>query len=142
MTTIAYRSGVLASDSRAMLGGWKSAYSLPKLFRMKDGSSVVGVVGNYAMAVKFKDWLDAGSEGDAPGMDDTTVIQMHTEGNVTIHEAGGSFPVQADFAAWGSGMPAAQAALIMGADAARAIEIAAMLDDSTGGDVVTMTCED
>jgi len=136
MTTIAYRNGILAADSRCMLGGWKATYPLPKLFRLKDGS-VCGICGDYASGLAFKDWLDSDHSNPRPTLPETTVIQMTSDG-VTIHEDGASFPVVTEFAAWGSGSPAANGALHMGADAVKAVQVAAMLDDSTGGDVTLM----
>ena len=136
MTTIAYRNGVLAADSRCMLGGWKSTYPLPKLFRLKDGS-VCGICGDYASGLAFKDWLDSDHSNPRPTLAESTVIQMTVDG-LTIHEDGASFPVTTEFAAWGSGSPAANGALHMGADAVKAVQIAALLDDGTGGDVTFM----
>ena len=136
MTTIVYRDGVMAADSRAMISGWKTGYPLPKLFRLKDGS-VCAVCGDYAPAFAFKDWLDTDRVTPRPGLSETTVIHMTADG-VTIHEDGGSFPISAHFAAWGSGAPPAYGALHMGADAVKAVEIAALVDDGTGGPVTFM----
>lgn len=140
MTTIAYRWGVMAADSRAMVGGWKASYGSDKLHRLPDGT-VAGVVGEYASAVRFVVWLQSGEAGDNPGLSEASVIRMLKDGSLIIYEENGAFPVRTEFGAWGSGSPAANAAMYMGADAAKAIEIAALLDDSTGGKVITMKCE-
>lgn len=126
----------MAADSQNMLGGWKTAYSLPKLFRLKDGS-VCGVCGDYAAAVTFKNWLDSDRSADRPSLADTTVIQMSAN-ELLVHESGGTFPIVASFGAWGSGAPPAYGALYMGADAVRAVEVAALVDDCTGGAVTCM----
>lgn len=141
MTTIAYRAGVLASDSRAMIGGWKCSYPLPKLMRMKDGA-IAGVVGEYAKGMAFIEWLNGPRDDAAPEMVDATVIKMDGDGSLAVYENGHRFPVTADFAAWGSGAPPALGALYAGASAERAVEIASLVDDQTGGEVVTMKCGD
>ncbi|RTM07409.1 MAG: hypothetical protein EKK31_11640 [Hyphomicrobiales bacterium] len=140
MTTIAYRWGVLASDSRMMNGGWIHRYGGDKLFRLPNGE-IVGVTGTYAEAVAFVSWLQGGEAGDKPTLSEATVVRLRKDGTLTIYEAGASFNVTTEFGAWGSGSPAANAAMYMGADAAKAVEIAALLDDCTGGEVKTMKCE-
>lgn len=140
MTTVAYRWGVLAADSRMMNGGWIHRFSASKLFRLPSGD-VAGVTGTYAEAVAFIRWLQNGEVGDRPSLSESTIIRLRKTGSLTIYEAGASFDVTTEFGAWGSGSPAANAAMYMGADAAKAVEIAALLDDNTGGEVVTMKCE-
>jgi ATP-dependent protease HslVU (ClpYQ) peptidase subunit len=140
MTTIAYRWGVLAADSRMMSGGWKHRYSATKLFRLPSGD-IAGVVGTYAEAVAFVTWLQNSETGDKPALNEATVIRLRKDGSLTIYEQNASFNITTEFGAWGSGSPAANAAMYMGADAAKAVEIAALLDDCTGGEVVTMKCE-
>jgi hypothetical protein len=140
VTTVAYRWGVLAADSRMMNGGWKHRYAAEKLFRLPDGG-VAAVTGTYAEAVAFVTWLQGGEVGDKPSISESTVIRLRKNGTLTIYEGNASFNVTTEFGAWGSGSPAANAAMYMGADAAKAVEIAALLDDCTGGEVFTMKCE-
>ena len=139
MTTIAYRDGVLAADSLVCVSGWKQPHRAAKLHRMQDGT-VCGMTGDLAPASSFIRWLDTG-EGDKPPMTDARVIHMQHGGRLRVYEDGGYFDLDCEFTAFGSGSPAAQAAMHMGADAARAVEIAALLDDSTGGEIVSMKCE-
>jgi ATP-dependent protease HslVU (ClpYQ) peptidase subunit len=140
VTTIAFRWGVMAADSRMMNGGWINRYSADKLFRLPDGG-VAGVTGTFAEAVAFAKWLQDGESGDRPPLTESTVVRLRKDGTLTIYEQNSSFDIATEFGAWGSGSPAANAAMYMGADAAKAVEIAALLDDSTGGKVVTMKCE-
>ncbi|MFC3072354.1 hypothetical protein [Shinella pollutisoli] len=142
MTTVAYRDGVLAADSRFMVNGWKQPHPAKKLFRMKDGA-VCAVTGDYAISVEFVRWLDGDRAQPAPQLGDMgRVIHMAKDGTLTIYEMSGSFEVSCEFTAFGSGSPAAQAAMYMGADAIKAVEIAALLDDATGGNVCHMKCEE
>lgn len=140
MTTIAFRWGVLAADSQAGVNGWIHPYVSEKLHRIPDGT-IVGFCGTLAEAMKFVQWLKNGESGDEPALSETTVIRLRKDDSLTIYESCASYDVKPDFAAWGSGAPAANAAMYMGADAAKAVEIAALLDDSTGGKIVSMKCE-
>lgn len=101
VTTIAYRWGVLAADSRAMLGGWKAPYEVTKLFRLPDGS-VAGVCGGLADSEAFIRWLAEGEPEDGrPTIEDSTVVRLLKDGSLIIYECGGSFPIKTDFGAWG-----------------------------------------
>lgn len=141
MTTVAYRDGVLAADSQFMVNGWKQPHAAKKLFRMADGT-VCGVTGDYAVSVEYVRWLDGDKTSPPPNLGDAgRVIHMAHDGTLTIYEMTGSFVVECEFTAFGSGSPAAQAAMYMGADAVRAVEIASLLDDATGGAVASMGCE-
>lgn len=140
MTTLAYRDGVFAADSRVVFGGWRAAYEVEKLYRLPDGT-VCGLSGDYSAALKYAKWLADGSGGDTPSLVDSTVVQLLHDGSITIHEDGASFSINTLFEAWGSGSVAARAAMYAGASASRAVEIASLLDENTGGQVRTMKCE-
>lgn len=137
MTTVAYRDGIVAVDSRGMIGGWKTAYAMEKIWRLSDGSIVTGT-GDAARISAMRTWINDGRTGAKPDLTDTAVYHFRNGEPISIHEAGGSFEVDAEFAAWGSGAPPAYGALHMGASAERAVEIASLVDDNTGGKVVTM----
>jgi 20S proteasome alpha/beta subunit len=142
MTTIAYRDGVLASDSRFIVNGWKQPYPAKKLFRMNDGT-VCAVTGDYAVSVALVRWLDSDQKEASPSLGEGgRVIHLIRDGEITVYEMSGSFEVRAEFAAWGSGSPAAHAAFHMGADAVKAVEIASLVDDGTGAPFCFMRCED
>lgn len=137
MTTIAYRDGIVAADSLAVSCGWKMTHAVQKLHRMKDGS-VCAVSGDLTEGMAFIRAMDAGQE-QLPALGDSARVVHFKRGRViSVYEGTSFFSLQCNFCAWGSGSPAANAALIMGADAVRAVEVAAMLDDSTGGEIVSM----
>lgn len=137
MTTIVYRAGVLAADSLCRVGDWNAPYAVEKLFRMKDGS-VCGVCGNYTEALAFIAWLNDGKKKDVrPPLAGSTVVQATAVG-VIVHESEGCYPVKGDFGAWGSGLPVALGALHMGATAEEAVNVAALVDEGTGGAIVSM----
>lgn len=140
MTTIAYRDGILAADTRSCMGDWVGRENVQKLHRLKDGK-VAGITGDLVKGFHFIKWLQ-GSIVQRPDLGDSTrVIVLNHDKSLTIYESVGEYDSSPDFAAWGSGMPPALAALYCGKTAAEAVEIAARIDPWTGGDLVVMRCE-
>lgn len=143
MTTIAYRNGVLAGDRQCGINGWINPYSVPKLFSLGQsaGHAIAAVTGDYQDALRLIEWFRQ-PFGDRPKLgDNSRVIILRARDELTIYEGAGSFDIETEFAAWGSGMPAATAALIMGATARRAVEVAAMLDEGTSADIDVLPIE-
>lgn len=136
MTTIAFRNGIVASDSSAENNGWVAGHSVAKMRRGAIGD-VYAVTGNLAESWSAIDLID---KGESPKLsEDCRVVRFHPNGSITVYEGVGSFPVECEYTAFGSGSPVALAAMMMGASAQRAVEIAISLDPYTGGSVVTMS---
>ena len=138
MTTVAIRDGVLAVDSLATQAGWKVSLNVPKLFKTRSGE-VGAKIGSVASADNFLLWMTRGRRGRPPDLKEATVVLLSKSGKtVTVFEGDGSFQIdliKEPFVAFGSGMAAALGAMHAGANARRAVEIACMLDTSTGGEV-------
>lgn len=137
MTTIAYRNGIIAADTQGEVNGWLIPGSASKLRRVSP-NAVAGFTGDWA---NFEPWLVwyAGDRSQPFDIgENSRVIVACAMHGVTIYEGKGWFRFTGPFGAWGSGWPPAVAAMHMGADAKRAVEIAALVDPSTGGDVQTM----
>lgn len=155
MTTLVYRNGILAVDTRSTRGETMTPGHTTKIFRMPDGS-VCGCSGDYCEATKFINWMrdlmtavmdqrpadeiNEIAEGEPP-LQESGVVHMRVDGEVMIYERGGSYIMEAEFEAWGSGAEAAYGALYMGASAKTAVEIACKVDVYSGGDVRTMMVE-
>lgn len=139
MTTIAYRDGVLASDSRATINGYVRPQRDVKLFRRGDGG-VAAMTGESGGCFRLLKWIDGDRAKDQPD-GDFRVILLHVDGRLEVFEGGGSYPLECEFNAWGSGMSAALGALHMGATAGQAVEAAILVDSLSGGDVVEMRAE-
>lgn len=142
MTTLAFRNGVLAADRRSISSGWIKGVAVTKIFKAEDGR-LIGLCGEYAAVYPFAQWLllTNRSQGDKPkiGKDEGMVIEICPDGMIFVHTDTGYHPAEgSEFFAWGSGFPAALAAMIMGADAVRAIEVACMLDNCSGGGIDTL----
>lgn len=141
MTTIAYRDGVMAADSRASYGDFVVPAGTRKLFRLKNGS-VAAVTGSEPIWRAILNWLDTDRTEPQPNpqISDSrgTIIVMNAAGEIEVFEDGFSYPETSSFMAYGSGQPVALGALYSGASAEEAVRIATLVDKHSGGDVQTM----
>lgn len=154
MTTIAYRDGVLAVDSRMTCAGViGSNQGLVKA--VKSGNMMVVGSGAFADAWPLMLWLlelnhetpplplQAASRPKLP--DDTRVVafcRAPAPGRLDIFVFEGDGWYQVDdtaFHAWGSGQLGALCAMEMGADAKRAVEVACRFDVYSGGPVQALS---
>ncbi len=136
MTTVAYRAGVLAADTQMTDGTLKSTGR--KLTYVKEKKAWVGLAGAVSDCQKFLLHFGGDDETEIEDDDDFVALVMYDDGPVEcwtsdlkkdVLEAGAFYAI-------GSGGPAALAAMHMGADARRAVEIAVNVYLHTGGDVV------
>lgn len=142
MTTIAYRNGVHAADSRGTAGDWVQPGGMEKLFWLPDGG-MAAVAGDYVEGMKVIRWIKGDEQGEHPSIGDhSRVVRVLPSGVIRMYEAAGHFDLDVPFGAWGSGMPPALAALHMGASPMEAVRIAALIDPYTGGDIWEMSVED
>lgn len=137
MTTIAYRDGVLAGDGLYHRGGWKMGNTHQKVWKTPDGR-LVGICGDAAHVSKLVAWLlcpprKRTTERPKLEKDTGTVVEVFGNGKARYYEHDYFHPVNDRYWSVGSGSIAALVAMDMGADAVRAIKIAAKRDDSTGG---------
>src|SRR5437868_819710 len=130
MTTVVYRDGILAADSRGTCAGWITPAKETKLFRLQDGRAAA-VTGQWAIAKKLLDWVQGDRSAPQPE-GDARVIAIG-KGKIEVFEDGASYIEAAKFAAWGSGFPPALGALHAGASAEDAVRIACLVDPSSGG---------
>lgn len=135
MTTIAYRDGVMAADSQVTADdAWVMPYTAVKIRRATDGS-LVGFSGNVFKFDAFMDWLE---DNKLPRLDlgnESKVLVVSPAGQVLIYMFDGQIAMTGPFCAIGCGVIPATAAMHMGASAERAVEIAALIDNCTGGKI-------
>jgi hypothetical protein len=136
MTTVVFRDGVLAADSQCSAAGWRQPGGMTKIWRVKK--RLVSGTGDVSRMHAFLRWVDGGMKGKPPEMTEGSGIIVEPDGTVREFEAAGEMSFDAPFYAWGSGMPAALAALYMGASAERAVEIAMLVDPRSGGATQSM----
>lgn len=140
MTTLVYRDGILAAD-RIMLQGSIKCAEFSKIAKAPNGA-IGGAAGDLKGVRKFLDWIQAGATGVPPVSSKAEGYVIFTserlfswDGVPTLTE------VFAPFLAVGSGWEVALGALAMGADARRAVEIAAQFDANSGGGIDILTLE-
>lgn len=129
MTVIVWDGSQLAADHGATYGYVKSGRTV-KIERLRDGS-LLGAAGNASKVAEMEFWLKAGGDPskfrDEWREDDRTATLLHILKDGTIHQyETGPHPIvfTGTRHAIGSGNEAALAAMIMGADAAGAVQVA------------------
>lgn len=139
MTTIVYRAGVLACDSRETQTngepgdlGYIVRDHCKKIYRLRDGrlfgaahSSEDG--DRLLMALQKKQI--------PPALDDVEGLLIDLEGNMTLYQGHIWVPVKEPFYAIGSGARFAMVALKMGASAPKAVKAALTMDMYSGGPI-------
>jgi 20S proteasome alpha/beta subunit len=139
MTTIAFTNGMVAVDSQATSGSWRDPYPYQKIFPQHDGSVIVGA-GAVAEICAFVAWLSNSDREEAepqPALEESTIVHFRKDGEVWVYEMSAAYQHPHNFGAWGSGAPVAHAALLMGATATRALEVACELDVFSGLPIYT-----
>lgn len=138
MTVIAFRNGVMAADRMAVRNG-TFANQVTKITRRESDGALIGMAGSGPHATLYARWLIDGEPGAPPSLGDAEdnggIFIAYTDGRVeerTRH--GAEFP-EGEFFAWGCGADHALAAMEMGADAKRAVEVACKYDIHCGGGI-------
>ena len=146
MTVVAYRDGVMASDSRATSGkNYIETDKMPKMFRFSDGS-IVGFAGEVLawqeMARMFRESI---SKGDFTLPRLKRVTALFVSPKKTIFQFDGNnwerltkriYPHQ--YYSIGSGATIAMSAMDAGASAVEAVRIAIRRDAYCGGKIRTL----
>lgn len=142
MTTIVYRDGVMAADTRLVLGSLICPGGIHKIAKTKKGA-LVGCAGSADNSHAFLAWADGKRTEDPPKDDDADGLIVEPDGSILMYDGNGIFPVvNAPFAACGSGARVAVGAMAMGATALEAMRIAMRCDVYTGGDIDLLTLGD
>lgn len=136
MTTIAWDGRALCSDSRCIYGHIKQR-PVQKIFAYKGDFLAIGFCGSYNNHQAFIDWLLG--KGEKPTIpSDTAAGVIVVDKDLTAwcyHSDGASRVPAATCEADGSGSPYAMGAMLAGANAYKAVEIAIKLDENSGGPV-------
>lgn len=153
MTTIAYKNGVIASDSRVTVeseAGGARNFDTKKLFRKtvqidgKPTDVILATAGESAPGSLFVDAWGTGKslteirELFTYSEADFTILVVSPTGLFEVDKWCVMEPVYEPFYAIGSGAKLAMGAMEAGASAARAVEIACKRDPYTAPPIVTM----
>lgn len=142
MTTICFRDGVLAADSRAYSGHATPIGEKCKIYRHRNGAMMGISTTLPGLGERMGAWfLDDKNPDIEPifspdeGID---ALEIDPHGNVffyhnSVHPSG---PLHGEFFAIGSGANYALGALHMGADAVDAVRVGIMCDPWSGGEVM------
>lgn len=143
MTTIAYKNGTMAADTRATTYQGVSV-TCEKLFRKKIGKGrkartvIIGVAGESSASLVFLDWYGTGATRPETLKDtDFSALVLEKDGLYEYDSLCRGEKVLDPCYAIGSGQVAAMAAMFCGKTARQAVEIAARLDPYTGGRIVS-----
>lgn len=139
MTTIAFKKGVLAFDSKLSTSGDLSGYGLKG---RKTAKFIVAACGTYEDCCAFLDWMSAGGKPDDRkkfGIDrdlNISALAINKKGTVFQYD-GRLYPYKIDhkFFAIGSGSSYAIGAMESGSTAVQAVKISAKYDANTGGTI-------
>ncbi|PZQ99197.1 MAG: hypothetical protein DI533_00370 [Cereibacter sphaeroides] len=133
MTIIVVRDGVMAVDSRVSDGGTVVGSALKWRAVSEDlGGGYIAGSGDLGKVERnFATFLS----GEGELLDGVALVWLKPDGAVMEFD-GGWYQTQAPFLAYGSGRHVALGALMMGADAVRAVEIACeAMPGSCGGKI-------
>lgn len=145
MTTICYAQGIMAADR--MVASNNSRHGLMTKIHKIDGH-LVGISGSADVAVALLAWFKNGrSDDDWPSLQheesECSMMVVTPEGVITVYDR---YPLpivfSQSFHAIGSGRDFALAALHLGHDPVKAIEVASALDLYTGSGVDALRLTD
>lgn len=152
MTTIVYRDGVMAADSRATVdteAGGARMVMCDKLFRV--GDAIIGTAGDGFASLLFVDWYrftmlepdkdraDELASRLLEGEADIDMLVLRKDGLFEFDKWCRAERIKMPFYAVGSGAKAALGALHMGADARQAVAVACKIDPYSAPPIVTMS---
>lgn len=143
MTTIVYRDGIMAADSRGYSGGSEPIGSKAKVFRLNDGS-LVGVSSTEpGVSEVLVDWLNSDASSEAlsvlPKQKWSALLVRPNEDVFYFCDSPcPSGPLRAPFYAIGSGAAYAMGAFSCGSTSAKAVSVASEHDVWTGGEIIEL----
>jgi 20S proteasome alpha/beta subunit len=131
MTTIAYRSGVLAGDTRVAIGE-HVVDDMVKVHVLPDGS-LFGGAGDVEDVKRLQHALETDTE--EPTLENVSAILIEPGGEIWGYEGSVWVRLRGQYFAIGSGAVVALAAMDAGADAIKAVKIGIKRNTGSGGRV-------
>ena len=136
MTTVAYKNGIIAADTKSFCGHEVSPGHSVKIARNNVGH-VIGFCGVRAAGEKLIREFLAGSPVDWRNMPkEESAVIVSREGELTHYDSYGDCRLYVPYYAIGSGSAVALGALHAGATAIAAVRAAIEHDDSSAGEAV------
>jgi 20S proteasome alpha/beta subunit len=140
MTCIAWDGVTLAADKRATSGGG-IARTVTKIER--HGSNLLAVIGSWDVATELRAWFKAGAKPEAfpesaRSGEGTLVVITPGKHPRTYATGPHALPIEQKCLAFGSGRDYAEAAMFLGCDAKRAVEVACQFQTDCGNGIDTL----
>lgn len=139
MTTVAFKAGTMAADTQTNCGNARAGF-VSKIFKVHG--CLVGFSGVVPHQAGFVDWLEKGRIGPCPLFgrkedERSSAMIAHPDGRLETFDTEGSCFIQpvCGVYAIGSGCDWAEGAMVAGASAEQAVQIAMLFDTRSGGDV-------
>lgn len=140
MSTIAYRDGIMAADTRAYGGRYEpSPGRKAKIHRLYDGSIVGLSTATIGLSERYVAWLRDGADpAKMTDKIDIRVIMVKPDGKLYVADDSPYFagPIETEFYAIGSGTCYAMGAMSMGATAEEAVRVACEHDPHTAAPIM------
>ena len=142
MTTIAFRDGILAGDTRICSDDRIEPGHARKVFRLRNGV-LVGFAGTLALIqstlAALRKSPDSNVEVKVDEENELHALIIYPNGRVRELDSAGWTEVKAKYHAIGSGSRDALVAMECGKTAAEAVRVAMRFDTNTGGKVQTVS---
>lgn len=144
MTIVAWDGKTLAADKRAVFVGYGGG-TVTKIHRWPGG--LCAFAGDFDIGVQMVEWLRAGCDPDAfpkrqADENAATFMVIANDGRVARYERTPvPLPFENKVHAMGSGRDYALAAMYLGHDARRAVEVACALDNCCGNGIDALELE-
>jgi len=135
VTTIAYRDGVLAGDSRVTNGDLICPETVTKVIKLPNGS-LLGCAGTLRDVFELRNALV--EKHPLPDLKKVTALLITPDEQLWSYDRTTWNEMDAPYYAIGSGEQFALAALWMGADAVQAVKCGIHFDKNSGGRVRTV----
>lgn len=140
MTTIAYRDGVMASDSLVTKGHSHRDGTSQKVYRLgPPGRGIlVGIAGQWPAAQRLVDWLRAGAHGEPPDMGGekgAEALIIMPDGLIVSVTWAGWERYRAEYVTLGCGSDYASGAMAHGATAEEAVAASLVHESASGGPI-------
>lgn len=133
MTVIVVRGGIMAADTAVWQGNIISGHT-KKIYRLSDGR-LFGGTGALAVVKACVAWLEGGEKPSDEKEDDFGGLILAHDGASRMDHKFRTYRSEGEFQAIGAHVEFLIGALLMGASAAQAVNLAIQRGDSAGGDV-------
>ena len=138
MSVVVWDGKTLAADKQGTIGD--VAMTVTKLWKLDDGT-VVGGVGDAFGAISLRDWYINGADPEKWDPDNETALIVAKDGECKfLAELPVFMPVEDPFMAWGAGADIALGAMMMGANAVKAVGIVCEINVTCGCGIDSFPC--